>query len=53
MRERTVAALIGATDVYLWQILRRDQGRSLKETEQIMRLLVDGAIVAATGRQAA
>ena len=47
LRERTMAALVGATDVYMWQILRRDQRRSQKETERVMRLLVDGAIVAA------
>ena len=47
LRERTIAALVGATDVYMWQILRRDQRRSAKETERVMRLLVDGAIVAA------
>ena len=35
-RERRLAAAIVVTDVYAWQLLRRDQSRSLSETRAIM-----------------
>lgn len=46
-RRRTLDALVAATDVYLWQLLRRDMGRSRQETEMVIRMLVDAALAAA------
>ena len=43
-RERRVAAAIVVTDVYAWQLLRRDQSRSLSETRAIMEESL-GAVV--------
>ena len=43
-RQRTVDALVIATDVYTWKLLRRDMGRSLSATSNIIRQMV-GAIV--------
>jgi AcrR family transcriptional regulator len=37
-------ALVAATDLYLWKLLRRDLGRSADATEQVMRALVDGIL---------
>lgn len=39
-RERRVAALIVATDVYAWQLLRRDQGRRRDEAQAVIELMV-------------
>jgi AcrR family transcriptional regulator len=37
-------ALVAATDLYVWKLLRRDLGRSADATEQAIRTLVDGLI---------
>lgn len=37
-------ALVAATDLYVWKLLRRDLGRSLEETTKVMRTLVDGLL---------
>jgi AcrR family transcriptional regulator len=37
-------ALVAATDLYAWKLLRRDLGRSAGETEQVIRALVDGLL---------
>lgn len=42
-REPAVAALVAATDVYTWKLLRRDVGLSRAATVKAMRRLVDGA----------
>ena len=39
-RRRTLDALVAATDLYLWQLLRRDLARSRSETEIVMGQLV-------------
>lgn len=44
-RRRGLDALVAATDVYLWQLLRRDMGRSRDEVKSVMQLLV-GAVLA-------
>jgi hypothetical protein len=38
--QRMLDQLVIATDIYAWQILRRDAGRSLKETRAVMLALV-------------
>jgi AcrR family transcriptional regulator len=38
-------ALVAATDVYTWKLLRRDLGRSPGETAQVVRALVDGVLI--------
>ncbi|HEU4560519.1 MAG TPA: TetR/AcrR family transcriptional regulator [Longimicrobium sp.] len=35
-------AFVAATDLYAWKLLRRDLGRSVDETAQVIRTLVDG-----------
>lgn len=37
-------ALVAATDLYTWKLLRRDLGRSVEETAQVIRALVDGLV---------
>jgi AcrR family transcriptional regulator len=39
-RERRVLALVAATDVYVWKLLRRDLGLSLAEAEGVMETLI-------------
>ena len=41
---RRVDALVVATDVYVWKVLRRDLGRSRAESERIVVRLVHGAL---------
>lgn len=43
-RTRRLDALVAATDVYLWKLLRRDLGRSRGESERIVVRLVRGAL---------
>lgn len=43
-RARRVDALVVATDVYVWKVLRRDLGRSRAESERIVLRLVRGAL---------
>ena len=45
-RRRTVVltALLAATDVYVWQLLRRDLGLDRKTSESIVERLVSGAL---------
>ncbi|GAA4396989.1 hypothetical protein GCM10023187_05730 [Nibrella viscosa] len=42
--EIKLAALIAATEIYLWKLLRKDLQRSYSQTLQVFRLLVDGII---------
>ena len=37
-------ALVAATDLYAWKLLRRDLHRSADETRQVIRTLVDGLL---------
>lgn len=37
-------ALVAATDLYVWKLLRRDLGRSEQATLRVMRTLVDGLL---------
>ena len=43
-RERTLAALYAATDVYLWKLLRRDLKLDRRETEAAFLRLVRGVL---------
>jgi AcrR family transcriptional regulator len=38
-------ALVAATDLYLWKLLRRDLDRSPKRTRQVIRTLLDGLLI--------
>jgi AcrR family transcriptional regulator len=40
-RERRLAQLVTGTDIYVWKLLRRDRGLSLKETKLAMRELLE------------
>jgi AcrR family transcriptional regulator len=42
--ETRLDALVAATDLYLWKLLRRDLGRSPNEVKQVMRTLIDGVL---------
>jgi AcrR family transcriptional regulator len=44
---RLLDSVVIATDVYTWKLLRRDMGRSLKETHAVMFGMVQAALVAA------
>ncbi|HYR07475.1 MAG TPA: helix-turn-helix domain-containing protein [Longimicrobium sp.] len=37
-------ALVAATDLYVWKLLRRDLGRSEDDARQVIRALVDGLL---------
>jgi AcrR family transcriptional regulator len=43
-RRRAIDALVIATDIYTWKLLRRDMGRSLNETKAVMSDLVEGVL---------
>jgi AcrR family transcriptional regulator len=43
-RQRVLDQLVVATDIYTWQILRRDAGRSLKETRAVMLALIQAIL---------
>lgn len=45
-REELVDALYAATDVTVWKLLRRDLGRSVEQTEALVRRLVGGLLTA-------
>lgn len=47
-RERATDALVVATDVYTWKLLRRDFGRSLAATAATMRQLVESILTTFT-----
>lgn len=48
-REARLDALVMATDVYVWQVVRRDMGRPRAQVEALMRSFVE-AIVGETAR---
>jgi hypothetical protein len=43
-RERAVDALVVATDVYVWKLLRRDMQRGAAETKATIRSMIDAVI---------
>lgn len=47
---RRLDAFVSATDVYLWNLLRRDLSRSRTETRQALRTLLDGLVRAGPQR---
>lgn len=51
-RLRTLDALVAATDVYAWKLMRRDMGRSRAETARILRTLVDAVLEKASSVKA-
>jgi AcrR family transcriptional regulator len=51
-RQRTLDALVAATDVYVWKLVRRDMGRSREETSALLQQLV-GAVLAQAAALAA
>jgi len=48
-REPSVLALLGALDVYVWKLYRRDLDLSRSETEAVMERLVQGALTCNEG----
>lgn len=43
-RRRMLDALVAATDIYVWKLIRRDMGRSRAETETVMREMVEAIL---------
>lgn len=43
-RDRALDALVVATDVYTWKILRRDMGHSVSQTSAMIRRMIQAAI---------
>jgi AcrR family transcriptional regulator len=48
-REQAVLALVAATDVYVWKVLRRDTGLDRTDAESVVARLVRGALANAEG----
>ena len=48
-RQGAVDAVVAATDVYLWKLLRRDLKRSPDAVQGVMRKLLSGMISIETG----
>jgi AcrR family transcriptional regulator len=46
-QQRTLDALVAATDVYVWKLARRDMGRSREETSALLQQLVDAVLAQA------
>lgn len=43
-RQTCLDALVAATDVYLWKLLRRDMGRSREDLRALLQLFVEAAL---------
>ena len=43
-RQRRVDALVAATDLYLWKLVRRDMARPARQVEAVMMDLIRGVI---------
>lgn len=41
-RRRRFDAVVAATDIYIWKLLRLDRGKSVEEVEEIMMVLLEG-----------
>src|SRR5262249_6461493 len=50
-KRRLLDALVIATDVYTWKLLRRDMQRSLSETRAVMLGLIQGALSSLAARR--
>ncbi|MDB5449250.1 MAG: TetR/AcrR family transcriptional regulator [Phenylobacterium sp.] len=48
---RRTDALVAATDVYLWKLLRRDMARPLPDYRRLVETLVAAALAAAPGKE--
>jgi AcrR family transcriptional regulator len=49
-RRQRVDALVAATDLYTWKLVRRDMGRSPQQARALMRQLINGALGLAGAR---
>ncbi len=50
-RERALDALVVATDIYVWKLLRRDMSRAVVESRNAMARLVNAVLVEHTGKR--
>lgn len=48
-RDRIIDALVVATDVYSWKLLRRDRGLTVAEVRDRMLLMIDGILAVSRG----
>ncbi len=51
-RDRIIDALVVATDVYSWKLLRRDRGLTVAEVHNRMLLMIDGVLTVSQGANA-
>jgi AcrR family transcriptional regulator len=51
-RERIIDALVVATDLYSWKLLRRDRGLTVAEVRDRMLLMIDGVLTVSQGANA-
>lgn len=51
-RDRFIDALVVATDVYSWKLLRRDRGLTVAEVHNRMLLMIDGVLTVSQGSNA-
>lgn len=51
-RDRIIDALVVATDVYSWKLLRRDRGLPVAEVRNRMLLMIDGVLTVSQGANA-
>jgi hypothetical protein len=49
-RRRVLDSLVIATDIYIWKLLRRDMGRTVPETRQVMLGLINGVLARRSSR---
>jgi AcrR family transcriptional regulator len=48
-RKQRLDALVAATDIYVWKLVRRDMGRSPQHVRAVMLQLIEGALVSRKG----
>ena len=51
-RDRIIDALVVATDVYSWKLLRRDRRLTVAEVRDRMLLMIDGVLTVSQGANA-
>jgi len=51
VRKQCLDALVAATDIYVWKLVRRDMGRSVQHVRGVMLHLIEGALGARKGEE--
>lgn len=50
-RRQRLDALVAATDIYIWKLVRRDMGRSAQHVRAVMLSLIEGALASRKGEK--